>query len=673
MNSLLDLLEFTVVKHSPEISKDTTLFGEWSVFMTAIDEIKARVDIVDLVSETVQLRRSGKNYTGFCPFHSNTRTPAFVVFQETGTWRCFGECNEGGDIFKFVMKKEGADFPEALQRLAERAGVDLKPPTSEQQAQTEAYDHLRNLLEEALTFYRHHLMNTPAGKPALDYLKEKRGLSEATIEAFGLGYAPQSWEAAAQHFRSKGFQEQDLLDAGLVSERDSGGVYDRFRHRVMFPIRDERGRMAGFGARILNPEDFPKFLNSPQTTLFDKGRLLYGMDRARKAIRIQDQVVIVEGYLDVIALHQAGFENTVSPMGTALTEHQLYLLKRFTRRIVLALDPDAAGDKATLRGLQIARETLDREQDPVFDARGLLGHEARLQADIRVTTLPDGLDPDDVVNRDPQEWRLILENARPIVIHVMETLAVGRDLNDPKVKTELAAQVMPLIEDVPSPIERDTYRQRLARLLRVDENTLLMALAPKAKRSQRPLRRAARSQLPPAETLASPAGMSTYALEAHCLGVILRRPDLVYRVDRALQAEGLARLSDEDFQHVDHQAIVRLLLESVDQDMAEPLNFVLSSLSLPMMELADDLLARTANLDPNEDKVLEDLLRALIVLRERSTLQNIEYLRFMMQEAQEQGDLKATQYHETMVQHTKVLQSLHRARGQLTSRTSLPH
>ena len=234
-----------------------------------------------------------------------------------------------------------------------------------------------------------------------------------------------------------------MIDAGLVSERDSGGVYDRFRHRVMFPIRDERGRMAGFGARILNPEDVPKFLNSPQTVLFDKGRLLYGLDRARKAIRAQDQVVIVEGYLDVIALHQAGFENTVSPMGTALTEHQLYLLKRFTRRIVLALDPDAAGDKATLRGLQIARQTMDREQDPVFDARGLLGHEARLQADIRVTTLPDGLDPDDVVNRDPQEWQRILDNARPIVIHVMETLAADRDLDDPKVKTDMAAQVMP--------------------------------------------------------------------------------------------------------------------------------------------------------------------------------------------------------------------------------------
>ena len=312
-------------------------------------------------------------------------------------------------------------------------------------------------------------------------------MREETLEAFGLGYAPNAWEAGLEHFTSKGYRVEDLLACGLVTEREPGSsehkdviqktdVYDRFRHRIMFPIRDERGRMAGFGARILNPEDVPKFLNSPQTAVFDKGRLLYGLDRARKPIRTQDQAVIVEGYLDVIALHQAGFENVVSPMGTALTEHQLYLLKRFSRRIILALDPDAAGDKATLRGLQIARQAMDHEQDPVFDARGLLGYEARLQADIRVTTLPPGMDPDEVVNRDAQEWQRILENARPIVVHVMETLAAGRDLDDPKVKNEIAAQVIPLIADVPSSIERDTYRQRLARLLHVDERVVAESL-----------------------------------------------------------------------------------------------------------------------------------------------------------------------------------------------------
>ena len=200
---------------------------------------------------------------------------------------------------------------------------------------------MRNLLEEAATFYRHNLLKTPAGAPALDYLHQKRKLTDQTIENFGLGYAPHAWDTALNYFKGKKYSEQELFEAGLLAERDSGGYYDKFRNRIMFPIRDENGKMTGFGARILDPDDIPKFMNSPQTVLFDKGRLLYGLDRARKPVRAADQAVIVEGYLDVIAVHQAGFENVVSPMGTALTEDQLRLLKKFTRKIVLALDPDA--------------------------------------------------------------------------------------------------------------------------------------------------------------------------------------------------------------------------------------------------------------------------------------------------------------------------------------------
>lgn len=632
--------------------------------MSTIDEIKARIDILDLVSQTVQLRRSGKSHTGFCPFHSNTRTPAFVVFPETGTWRCFGQCNEGGDIFNFVMKKEGWDFSEALRFLAEKAGVELKPPTPQEQAAAEEHDNLRQLLEEAVTFFRHQLVNTPAGQSARQYLLG-RGLRDETLEAFELGYAPQTWEALTQHLTAKGTTPRDLLEAGLVSERDSGGYYDRFRHRVMIPIRDERGRMTGFGARVLNPEDVPKFLNSPQTVLFDKGRLLYGLDRARKAIRTVDQAVIVEGYLDVIALHQAGFENAVSPMGTALTEHHLRTLKRFTRRIVLALDPDAAGDQATLRGLQIARQAMDHENELAFDARGLLAQEARLQADIRVTMLPDGLDPDEVVNRDPQEWERLVAEARPVVIHVMETLAAGKNLDDPKVKTEIASQVLPLIEDVPSPIERDTYRQRLARLLRINEQTLLGP-----SRRGRPVRSSRRQAAAPvaASGPASTQISTSYAVEAHALGVLIRRPDLLYKVDRSLQANGLSRLAADDFQHADHQAILRLLRQSVDQDVAEPLNYVLNGLSLPMMEIADSLLAHTDQFDPSEERVLGDILRAILDLRQRLVHQSLEYLRFLIEEAQLQGDLKATQYRQSMVQHTLILNRLNKAMGQYTSR-----
>src|SRR5215212_140749 len=468
--------------------------------MSTIDEIKSRIDIVDLISEAgVKLRHAGKNYTGFCPFHDNKHTPAFVVWPESGTWRCFGQCNEGGDIFKFVMKRENLDFKEALDKLAARAGVQLPAFTKETPQQKEAFENLRRLLEDAVIFYRNHLL---ANTEILNYLRTKRGLTDASIEIFGLGYAPRAWDAALTHFTQRGYSERDLLEAGLLSERDSGGFYDRFRHRIMIPIRDGSGRMAGFGARIVDPNDIPKFLNSPETPIFSKGRLLYGLDRARKPIRTADQAVIVEGYLDVIALHQAGYENVVSPMGTALTEDQLRLLKRFTRKIVLALDPDTAGQKAVLRGLDAARQAMDREGELGFDARGLLREEARLQADLRVASIPDELDPDEIVARDKAEWARLIENAKPIVTYVMETLAAGQNIIDPKVKNQIAAQVLPLIEDLPNALERDTYRQQLARMLRVDESALTGTQA-QASRVKRPrgCNLPNRSRLPKSPTL----------------------------------------------------------------------------------------------------------------------------------------------------------------------------
>jgi len=626
--------------------------------MSSIDEIKARIDIVDLVSESVQLRHSGKNYTGFCPFHPNTRTPSFVVFPATGTWRCFGQCNEGGDIFSFTMKKQGWDFSETLKYLADKAGVQLKPPTPEELVAEEEHAQLRSLLEEAASYYHHQLLNSSAGQGALEYLK-KRGLSDEIIETFGLGYAPAARDATIQYFKGKGRSEALLREAGLVSERDDGSIYDKFRHRIIFPIRDARGRMAGFGGRILDPNDIPKFLNSPQTPVFDKSALLYGLEHARTPIRALDQAVIVEGYLDVIALHQAGFTNTVSPMGTALTEHQLRLLKRLTQRFILALDPDAAGDKATMRGLQLARETMDRETEPVFDARGLLAHETRLQADIRVTTLPEGMDPDDVVKRDPAEWQQILDNAKPVVIHVMETLVIGRNVDDPKTKSEIANQVLPLINEVPDTIEREAYRQRLARLIKVDERLLTRAEAPR-----RPSRRRIRTaQTEPKESKQEFLMQAGNALlEAHCLGILIRRPELVFHVDRALHEAHLIRLSRLDFERSEYQAIFELVEESLAQDSSEPMHYVLNGLSLPLMEIVDHLLERTDKLDPKEERVLEDMMRALLEIRRRQVNETINVLRFQMDEAAQGGELRTREHEESMARCTLMLRNLHQAR-----------
>jgi len=626
--------------------------------MSVTDEIKSRVDLVDLVAEAgVNLRHAGKNYTGFCPFHENKKTPAFVVWPDSGTWRCFGQCNEGGDIFKFVMKRENIDFKEALNKLAERAGVQIPAYIKETPEQREAYENLRKLLEDALIFYRRHLLANPT---LLNYLHKQRGLTDASIETFGLGFAPHAWDSALNYFTKRGYSADDLLEAGLVSERDNGGYYDRFRNRVMIPIRDEDGKMSGFGARIIDPNDIPKFLNSPETPIFSKGRLLYGLDRARKPIRTADQAVIVEGYLDVIALHQAGYENVVSPMGTALTEDQLRLLKRFTRKIVLALDPDTAGQKAVLRGLDAARSAMDREGELGFDARGLLHNEARLQADLRVASMPDDLDPDEIVARDKAEWARLIESAKPIVTHVMETLAAGQNINDPKVKNQVASQVIPLIEDLPSALERDTYRQQLARMLRVDERALL-SMQPQIPRLKRQ-RRVPSGQTQVAEKSAVAVSVSSSKkAEAYIIGVLFEKPELVYRLDRTLQEFGLTPLNAQDFEYTDHQMLFGLIRESVEQDKTEHHEFVMDSMPVSLQGLSRELVAQAEKLERAEEKLLEELLRGVIKLRRVTAGENLNQLRFLQEEAHQGGDLRAASYQGLVLQHTRLLRDLDQA------------
>ena len=604
--------------------------------MTAVDDIKSRLDIVDIVSETVKLRHSGKNYTGFCPFHANTKTPAFVVFPDSQTWRCFGQCNEGGDLFSFVMKREGWDFQETLRHLADRAGVTLHEYTPEQQEQVEENEHLREVLSMAVTFFQHQLRNTPAGKEALAYLYGRK-LTDETIDAFGLGYAPDSWDTLTQYMASRNISEQDLLDSGLVSQRDSGGVYDKFRHRLVIPIRDARGKMSGFGGRVLRKEDVPKYLNSPKTVLFDKGRLLYGLDMARREIRAKDQVVIVEGYLDVIGPYQAGFKNCVSPMGTALTEDQFRLIKRYSRRIVLALDPDAAGEKATLRGLQTAREVMEREGDMVFDARGLMQVEGRLKADIRVTTLPDGLDPDEIALDDPELWDRLVREAKPVVVHVMETLAAHADVNDPKTKEQIANQVLPLIEDVKGSVEREAYRQQLARLLKVDER----ALVRQASGGPVSPRRRTYRQMPQVSAVTSPLTHSHRQLEENCIKALVSDPTLVHFVDRTLRGMELVCLNIEDFTQTDFRELFKIVSEALDQDSEDPAEYVRTRIPDEMQEVflieADQNPYPDWRLQPSAS-ILESTLNDFIRLRRIRVDESLEQITFLQSQIGEEDE-----------------------------------
>jgi DNA primase len=438
--------------------------------MNEIEEIKARLDIVDVVGQYVQLQRSGRSFKGLCPFHSE-KTPSFIVSPERQSWHCFGACGTGGDVFSFVMRREGIEFGEALRILAARAGVRLperRPPEEEQRR-----ERIFAANEAATRWYHELLMESEGGKEAWQYV-QGRGIDRATAEAFLLGYSPASWEATGEQMRQRGYTEDELLTAGLLVEGERG-PYDRFRGRLMFPIRDRRGRFVAFGARALD-DSTPKYLNTSQTLVFDKGGMLYAMDRAQEGIRREGCAVIVEGYMDVIAAHQQGFDNVVATMGTSLTERQVRLVKRHARNIVLALDADAAGSEAALRGHEVVEDALrgdaERETVPVVTWRGLVRYQDAAAVDLRVAILPPGRDPDEVIRSDREAWRELIGAARPVLDYRFEAATSRHDLSAPRGRSEAVQELLPLLEPLSDPVVRAHYLQRLSRMSLVKEEEL---------------------------------------------------------------------------------------------------------------------------------------------------------------------------------------------------------
>ncbi len=628
--------------------------------MSTVEDVKNQVDIVDIVSETVKLRRTGKNYIGFCPFHENTRTPSFVVFPDSGTWRCFGQCSEGGDVFSYVMKRDGCDFQTALENLAKRAGIELTPYTRDEQPREEK-KRLYSLMNEAVDYFHNNLTQHPAGKPALDFLLTKRGLKPETIESFRLGYALNSWDGLIQHLMAKGYTRQELIDTGVVSEqRDdkgevipNGRIYDRFRNRVMIPITDSRGAPIAFGARILDPKDTPKFLNSPQTALFDKGRTLFAINEARPAIREKDQVVLVEGYMDVIVLHQEGFRNTVCPMGTALTDFQAKQLTRQTKHIVLALDGDAAGYHAAVKDIDIIREASASETPG--DSQALLRQEHRLNVDIRVVTIPEGLDPDEVVLENPDTWRGIIAEAKPIVIHMMETLAQGRDLEDAKTKSEIAAKIMPLIREVPDAIERETYRQQLSRFLDIDESLLTYAGQTVSPGSGNRRAFPAKPRLKTtANAMVFDPKDSFYNKENEILRCLYRyydNPGSLAAIDRHLRRFRLEALSPDDFNQSDLHEIARTYFMALNQDDELDTRQYIDN-NVPESVREAFLALKNKKPDPpNETLELdEEIIRSVAYMRQEKCEYEKSELQTLLRDC-EPGDENIRQY-ETLLDHT---------------------
>jgi DNA primase len=435
--------------------------GRCLLAVGAAAEVKSRLAIADVVGETVQLKKAGTTLKGLCPFHSE-KTASFVVTPARESYKCFG-CGKGGDVFSFVMERDSVSFAEALRMLAAKAGVELDERTRRDDARKA---RLRDVMESAFAFYHAVLMSSRMGQPALDYLRG-RGFTDETIERFGLGWAPDGWDSMARRLADKrGIRHEELVEVGLAKPRQrGGGVIDSLRARIVFPIRDQNGHATGIGGRLLEG-DGPKYLNSPSTPLFDKSRTLYLIDKAKGPMRKSGQAVIVEGYTDALMAHQAGFDNVVASLGTALTPGQVALVIRYTKRIALAYDVDEAGERAGTFGVR-ALESLITQLAATPEGVEL--------DEVRVVGLPEGKDPDEVLRDTPDRWREDVRTAAPIVDHLIATAAREHDLRTPGGKTRFVDSLATTLRVLP-PVMRDSYLQEIQRVSGVEQSTLLEAL-----------------------------------------------------------------------------------------------------------------------------------------------------------------------------------------------------
>lgn len=417
--------------------------------MDQLDEIRSKIDIVQLISEYLPLKKAGRNFKALCPFHSE-KVPSFIVSPERQIFKCFG-CSVSGDVFTFLMKTEGMEFGEALQTLAKRAGVKLISyrPTG-REAEKEKLYAVNHLTSE---FYHYLLVNHAVGKKALNYVLG-RGITKDLIRNFKLGFAPSLWNGLQKFLiGKKGYKLEDLQNAGLIS-RVSGQARDFFRERIIFPLKDHRGNVVGFSGRVMpgKDESVPKYINITETLAYQKGRLLYGLEKAKEKVKKEGEVIIVEGEFDVISSFQAGVENVVAIKGSALSQDQCRLLKRFGEEIILALDRDVAGDAAARRGIEIA------------DSFGF---------DIKVVRLPEGKDPDQLAQKSPQAWKKAIDQAVPVYDFFIDSACFRFDRGSPSGKRRIGDEVLPVLKKITNDLVRAHYIKVLAEKLTLPEEALL--------------------------------------------------------------------------------------------------------------------------------------------------------------------------------------------------------
>lgn len=582
---------------------------------SVIEQIKERLDITSLVGTQVTLKKSGRSLKGLCPFHTE-KTPSFYVFPDKGNYHCFG-CGANGDVFTYIMRTQNLSFGDALNLLAERAGVAL-PERRAESAEDRALERLREICASAAQFY-HHQLRTEGGRAAREYL-QKRGLAQGTSEAFQVGCAPEGWDHLLRYLAEKGYSPDEIARAGLATAREgTGGHYDRFRNRMMFPICDAKGRVIGFGARALD-DSLPKYLNSPQTPLFDKGGCLYGIDKAIPGIRDLGFAVVVEGYFDALFLHQYGINNAVASLGTALTERQVSLLKRHTKKLLLALDADAAGAEATRRGLEVAIQVFDRKATPVPTGRGRVRYEETVDADLRILQLPAGKDPDEVVKEDPALWQQLVDQAQPVLDYYFALTSAKLDLTQPQNKSRAVEELLPVVRELAGDKVRQWhYVQRLANMVRVDERVLLTRLEQLGR-----AKAGARAPQPTAPSLRPGLGLAEYYLGALLANLEQAPADSLLQPDEVVEPlvrQALAAIWDA--REAGPLMLSRLLaeLEPVLQDYCTELQQKVAA--LPALEGPDSLAA---------------LEIAVLRVQEQSCRRALNEYRHLVREAQERED-----------------------------------
>ena len=416
---------------------------------SGIEEIKNRLDIVEVIGSYIKLQKAGVNFRAICPFHSEKK-PSFFVSPSRQIWHCFGGCSVGGDVFKFVMMIEGVEFGDALKVLAQKAGVELKPRSPELIRWQTERQRLQEVCELATKFFEKQLEESKTGKEAKKYLLN-RGISQDSINKWRIGYAPDVWQGLSDFLSSRGYNEKEVEKAGLGLTSEKGSFYDRFRGRIIFPIFDLNSQVIGFGGRVFKEKDkaeVAKYVNTPNAFLYDKSRILYGLDKAKIEIRKKDACILVEGYTDVIMAHQVGTQNVVATSGTALTPYQLRIIKRYSESLILGFDMDVAGDSATKRGIDLAQS---------------------LGFGLKVVRLPEGKDAADIILKNPKEWQIALENPKSILEFYFQSAFSGRDPKTPEGKKEISKILLPALKRIPNEIERSYWIQKLAEELEVKE------------------------------------------------------------------------------------------------------------------------------------------------------------------------------------------------------------